>query len=71
MYRELPDYQPARYLVRIWDGDRDHGTEARYESWRGRLTPENMRDLADIYLELHAEHETQTAAMLAVAAVAG
>jgi hypothetical protein len=68
MYRELQEYQAARYLVRIWDGDRDHGTEARYESWRGRLTQENIRDIADIYLELHAEAEPK-AAMVAIAAL--
>ena len=49
---------------------RDHGTEARYESWRGRLTPENIRDLTEIYLELHTEQQSQTAAMVAVSAVA-
>ena len=68
MYRELQEYQAARYLVRIWDGDRDHGTEARYESWRGRLTQENIRDMADIYLELQAEAEPK-AAMVAIAAL--
>ena len=70
MYRELPEYQPARYLVRIWDGDRDHGTETRYSSWRGRLTQENIRDLAEVYLELHAEHQSQTATLLAISAIA-
>jgi hypothetical protein len=67
MYRELPEYQPARYLVRIWDGDRDHGTEARYESWRGRLTQENIRDLAEIQLELHANERAATTAMVTAA----
>jgi hypothetical protein len=72
MYRELPEYQAARYLVRIWDGDRDHGTEARYDSWRGRLSQENMRDLTEIYLELHGEaQQSATAAMVAISGIAG
>lgn len=57
MYRELPEYQPARYLVRVWDGDRDPGTEARYDSWRGRLTPAHIRDLADIHLSACIEQK--------------
>jgi hypothetical protein len=69
MYRELEEYQPARYLVRIWDGDRDHGTEARYDSWRGRLTQENLRDLAEMHLEIHAS-EQSTAAMVAASVIA-
>jgi hypothetical protein len=72
MYRELPEYQAARYLVRIWDGDRDHGTEARYDSWRGRLSQENVRDLTEIYLEMHSEaQQSATAAMVAISAIAG
>lgn len=69
MYRELPQYQPARYLVRIWDGDRDPGTEARYESWRGRLTQENIRDIAEIHLAMQEEKTaTMNAAMIAAVA---
>ena len=67
MYRELPEYQPARYLVRIWDGDRDPGTEARYDSWRGRLSQENIRDLADIHLAMHGENAALSHAVMVAA----
>lgn len=74
MYRELPEYQAARYLVRVWDGDRDPGTEARYECWRGRLTQENIRDLTEIFLELQQTGEvrrTDVAHAAMVSVVAG
>src|SRR4029078_8741151 len=41
MYRELPEYQAARYLVRIWDGDRAHRPDSRYEYSRGRRPTEH------------------------------
>lgn len=69
MYRELPEYQAARYLVRVWDGDRDPGTEARYECWRGRLTQENIRDLTEIFLELQGNDEARRTAVANAAMV--
>ncbi|MFZ4766319.1 MAG: hypothetical protein ACOYMN_15315 [Roseimicrobium sp.] len=65
LFRERPEYQPARYLVRVWDGDRDPGTEERYECWRGHLTKQNIRDLAEIYLELRSRRNMKDAVAVA------
>jgi hypothetical protein len=50
-HREQERYQPARYLVRAWDGENDPGTVLRY-GWCGqrRMTVEDVRDLAGLYL---------------------
>jgi hypothetical protein len=62
LFRERECYQPARYLVRVWDGDRDPGTVLRYENWNGTFTAEQVRELADLHLELLEAHDQEEAA---------
>lgn len=52
LYRERESYQPARYLVRVWDGDRDPGTVLRYDNWSGTFTADQVRDLAQLHLDM-------------------
>jgi hypothetical protein len=67
LFRERECYQPARYLVRVWDGDRDPGTVLRYENWNGTFTTEQVRDLATLHLELLEAPAEETVAEAPVA----
>lgn len=46
-FRERPEYQPARWLVRVWDRQ----PLARYGQWTG-LTAAMVRDLCELSLQL-------------------
>ncbi len=60
LYRERECYQPARYLVRVWDGDRDPGTVLRYDNWSGTFTADQVRDLAQLHLDMLEAEAAET-----------